>query len=67
MRFDLSIWVESEDSAQVLKSSQNVDMKTRLDNQSHWYYVDKEKFDDSEEVLNEFHKLYSNKSRYISK
>ncbi len=27
-----------------------------------WYYVDKEKFDDSKKVLNEFHKLYSNKS-----
>jgi len=26
-----------------------------------WYYVDKEKFDDSKKVLNEFHKLYSNK------
>ncbi len=27
-----------------------------------WYYVDKEKFNDSKKVLNEFHKLYSNKS-----
>ncbi len=27
-----------------------------------WYYVDKEKFDDSKKVLNEFHKLYLNKS-----
>ncbi len=26
-----------------------------------WYYVNKEKFDDSKKVLNEFHKLYSNK------
>ncbi len=26
-----------------------------------WYYVDKEKFDDSKKVLNEFHKLYLNK------
>ncbi len=26
-----------------------------------WYYVDKEKFNDLNEVLNEFHKLYSNK------
>ncbi len=34
MRFNLSIQVESEDSTQVLESSQNVDMKTRLDDQS---------------------------------
>ncbi len=27
-----------------------------------WYYVDKEKFNDSKKVLNKFHKLYSNKS-----
>ncbi len=27
-----------------------------------WYYVDKEKFNDSKKVLNEFHKLYLNKS-----
>ncbi len=26
-----------------------------------WYYVDKEKFNDSKKVLNEFHKLYLNK------
>ncbi len=26
-----------------------------------WYYVDKEKFNDLKKVLNEFHKLYSNK------
>ena len=36
---------------------------TDLDRNDEWYYVDKEKFNDSEEVLNEFHKLYSNKSR----
>ncbi len=34
-----------------------------LDRNDEWYYVDKEKFDDSEKVLNEFHKLYSSKSR----
>jgi hypothetical protein len=34
-----------------------------LDRDDEWYYVDKGKFDDSEKVLNEFHKLYSNKSR----
>ncbi len=36
---------------------------TNLDKDDEWYYVDKEKFNDSEKVLNEFHKLYSNKSR----
>ncbi len=36
---------------------------TNLDKNDEWYYVDKEKFDDSEKVLNEFHRLYSNKSR----
>ncbi len=36
---------------------------TDLDRNDEWYYVDKEKFNDSEEVLNEFHKLYSNKPR----
>ncbi len=34
-----------------------------LDRDNEWYYVDKEKFDDSKKVLNEFHKLYSSKSR----
>ena len=34
-----------------------------LDKDDEWYYVDKEKFDDSEKVLNEFHKLYSSKLR----
>ena len=34
-----------------------------IDRDDEWYYVDKEKFDDSEKVLNEFHKLYSSKSR----
>ena len=34
-----------------------------LDKDNEWYYVDKEKFNDSEKVLNEFHKLYSSKSR----
>ncbi len=36
---------------------------TDLDRDDEWYYVDKGKFDDSEKVLNEFHKLYSNKPR----
>ena len=36
---------------------------TNLDKDDEWYYVDKEKFNDSEKVLNKFHKLYSNKSR----
>ncbi len=36
---------------------------TDLDRNDEWYYVDKGKFDDSEKVLNEFHKLYSNKPR----
>ncbi len=36
---------------------------TDLDRNDEWYYVDKEKFNDSKKVLNEFHKLYSNKSR----
>ncbi len=36
---------------------------TDLNRNDEWYYVDKEKFNDSEKVLNEFHKLYSNKSR----
>ncbi len=34
-----------------------------LDRNNEWYYVDKEKFNDSEKVLNKFHKLYSSKSR----
>ncbi len=34
-----------------------------LDKDNKWYYVNKEKFNDSEKVLNEFHKLYSSKSR----
>ncbi len=32
-----------------------------IDHDDEWYYVDKEKFDDSKKVLNEFQKLYSNK------
>ena len=32
-----------------------------VDHDDEWYYVDKEKFNDSKKVLNEFHKLYSNK------
>ena len=32
-----------------------------IDRDDEWYYVDKEKFDDLKKVLNEFHKLYSNK------
>ena len=34
-----------------------------LDRNNEWYYVNKEKFNDSEKVLNEFHKLYSSKPR----
>ncbi len=34
-----------------------------LDRNNEWYYVDKEKFDESEKVLNEFHKLYLSKPR----
>ncbi len=34
-----------------------------LDRDNEWYYVDKDKFDDFEKVLNEFHVLYSRKSR----
>ncbi len=32
-----------------------------IDRDDEWYYVDEEKFNDSKKVLNEFHKLYSNK------
>ncbi len=35
---------------------------TRLDRDDEWYYVDKEEFESSKEVLVEFHKLYSDKS-----
>ncbi len=35
---------------------------TRLDRDDKWYYVDKEKFKNSKEVLVKFHKLYSDKS-----
>ncbi len=34
-----------------------------LNKDDEWYYVNKEKFNDSEKVLNEFHKLYLSKSR----
>jgi len=34
-----------------------------LDKDNEWYYVDKDEFDDFEKVLNEFHMLYSRKSR----
>jgi len=34
-----------------------------LDRNDEWYYVDKEEFDDFKKVLNEFHVLYSRKSR----
>ncbi len=34
----------------------------RLDQDNEWYYVDKEEFKSSKEVLVEFHKLYSDKS-----
>ncbi len=33
-----------------------------IDHDDEWYYVDKGKFNDSKKVLNEFHKLYLNKS-----
>ncbi len=33
----------------------------KINHDNEWYYVDKEKFDDLKKVLNEFHKLYSNK------
>ncbi len=33
-----------------------------IDHDDEWYYVNKEKFDDLKKVLNEFHKLYLNKS-----
>ncbi len=33
-----------------------------IDCNDEWYYVDKEKFNDLKKVLNEFHKLYLNKS-----
>ncbi len=35
---------------------------TELDQDDEWYYVDKEEFESSKEVLVEFHKLYSDKS-----
>ncbi len=35
---------------------------TRLNQNNKWYYVDKEEFKKSKEVLVEFHKLYSDKS-----
>ncbi len=34
-----------------------------LDRNDEWYYVNKEEFNDFEKVLNEFHALYSRKSR----
>jgi len=34
-----------------------------LDRDNEWYYVDKGEFDDFKKVLNEFHALYSRKSR----
>ncbi len=34
-----------------------------LDKDDEWYYVNKDEFDDFEKVLNEFHTLYSRKSR----
>ncbi len=33
-----------------------------INHDNEWYYVDKEEFNDSKKVLNEFHKLYLNKS-----
>ncbi len=35
---------------------------TRLNQNDKWYYVDKEEFESSKEVLVKFHKLYSDKS-----
>ncbi len=35
-----------------------------LDRNDEWYYVNKDEFDDFEKVLNEFHALYSRKSRW---
>ncbi len=35
---------------------------TELDQDNEWYYVDKEEFENSKEVLVKFHKLYSDKS-----
>ncbi len=35
---------------------------TELDQDDEWYYVDKEEFKNSKEVLVEFHKFYSDKS-----
>ncbi len=34
-----------------------------LNRSDEWYYVDKDEFNDFEKVLNEFHVLYSRKSR----
>ncbi len=34
----------------------------KINHDDEWYYVNKGKFDDSKKVLNEFHKLYLNKS-----
>ncbi len=34
----------------------------KINHDNKWYYVNKEKFNDSKKVLNEFHELYSNKS-----
>ncbi len=34
----------------------------KVNHDDEWYYVNKEKFNDLKKVLNEFHKLYSNKS-----
>ncbi len=36
---------------------------TDLNKDNEWYYVNKGKFNDSEKVLNEFHKIYSSKPR----
>ncbi len=67
------IWVKSEsDLDQISTRSLTSSVQsyqswyarnTNLDRKDEWYYVNKEKFNDSEKVLNEFHKLYSNKSR----
>jgi len=36
---------------------------TELNQDDEWYYVNKEEFNDFEDVLIEFYKFYSNKSR----
>ncbi len=45
-------------------TSDTIEIKWKsLDKDDEWYYVDKEELNDFKKVLNEFHVLYSNKSR----